>query len=120
MAFTALVLTALVGLEHVYIFVLEAFLWETPYGRKTFGMTPERAAATSSLAKNQGLYNLFLAAGIGWSFLCAPDMALQLRIFFVGCVIVAAIVGSITANRSILVVQGAPALLAMAALMLSR
>jgi putative membrane protein len=106
--------TALVAVEHVYILVLEMFLWTTPRGRKAFGTTQEFALASKALAANQGLYNGFLAAGLFWG-LAYPDAAvgLQLKTFFLACVIVAAIYGGITAKRSILLVQGLPALIAM-------
>ena len=55
--------TALVALLHAYFLVLEMFLWTTPRGRRTFGLTEEFAAASKTLAANQGLYNGFLAAG---------------------------------------------------------
>ncbi|RZJ10147.1 MAG: DUF1304 domain-containing protein, partial [Haliea sp.] len=47
---------ALVAIEHVYILVLEMFLWTSPLGLKTFNLTPEYAQATATLAANQGLY----------------------------------------------------------------
>ncbi|GGF48253.1 membrane protein [Microbacterium sorbitolivorans] len=67
MIIAGLVLAALATLLHVYIFVLEVFLWTAPQGRKTFGTTEEEAVVTKSLAFNQGFYNLFLAivAAIG-------------------------------------------------------
>ena len=64
MSTIAKVLVALVALEHIYILVLEMFLWTTPRGRKAFGTTAEFAEATKVLAANQGLYNGFLAAGL--------------------------------------------------------
>ncbi|HKX42446.1 MAG TPA: DUF1304 family protein, partial [Burkholderiaceae bacterium] len=39
----ATVLVALVAALHVYILVLEMFLWTTPRGRRAFGTTPEFA-----------------------------------------------------------------------------
>lgn len=110
----ATIFTALVALEHLYILVLEMFLWTKPRGRKAFGLTLEQALATKSMAANQGLYNGFLAAGLVWSLL-HPDAAfgLQLQYFFLGCVLVAALYGGLTTKRSILVMQGLPALLAM-------
>jgi putative membrane protein len=62
----ALVLAGLVGLFHVWIFVLEAALWTKPIGMRTFRNTPEKAEATKVFAVNQGVYNAFLAAGIFW------------------------------------------------------
>ncbi len=64
-------LVALVALEHVYILVLEMFLWTKPQGRKSFGLSPERAEATKVMAANQGLYNGFLAAASSGR-LCIP------------------------------------------------
>jgi len=110
------VLVALVAVEHVYILILEMFLWTTPRGRKAFGLTPEFATATKVLAANQGLYNGFLAAGLFWSFFpSAASGGNALQVFFLGCVIVAALFGAATAKRSILVVQGGPAIVALAA-----
>ena len=55
---------ALVAIEHLYILYMEMFAWET-LGKKTFKASlPENLfAPTKGLAKNQGLYNGFLAAG---------------------------------------------------------
>ena len=57
-------LVALVALIHVYILVLEMFLWTQPKGMKVFNLTVEFAQASKVLAANQGLYNGFLAAGL--------------------------------------------------------
>ena len=46
---------------HVYIWIIESFLWTKPRGRETFGMTEEFAESTKEMAANQGLYNLMLA-----------------------------------------------------------
>src|SRR4051794_7531872 len=107
----AKILVGLVALEHVYILVLEMFLWTTPRALRSFGTTPEFAQASKALAANQGLYNGFLAAGLFWSLLYPdPVFGHQLALFFLICVIVAAIYGGITAKRSILLIQGLPAL----------
>jgi putative membrane protein len=90
------------------------FLWDKPFGRRTFGMTPERAAATRSLAMNQGLYNGFLAAGLLWGVLAGDDV----KIFFLACVIVAGVFGALTASRNILWVQALPGLVALALVVL--
>ena len=118
MHYLPLVLVSLVAIEHVYIMVLEMFLWTKPKGLKTFGMTQEEAENSKVLAANQGLYNGFLAAGLLWGLLHSNSLfGHQIQIFFVCCVIVAAIYGGITAKRSILVVQGLPAMLALASLL---
>jgi len=119
MTLLAMFLTALVALEHLYILVLEMFLWTTPRGLKTFGNTPEKAQLTKVLAANQGLYNGFLAVGLIWGLL-HPDetFAFQLQVFFLGCVITAAVYGGFSVSRRILVIQGAPAALALIATLL--
>ena len=44
MVWIARILCAVVALEHFYFCILECFLWNTPFGRRTFGTTPEFAA----------------------------------------------------------------------------
>ncbi|GAB2578936.1 DUF1304 domain-containing protein [Paractinoplanes abujensis] len=104
------VLVALVALIHVYILVLEMFLWTTPRGRAAFGLTPEFAAQTRTLAANQGLYNGFLAAGLIWGLIADLTSA---KIFFLVCVAVAGLYGAATASKRILYVQTVPAALAL-------
>jgi putative membrane protein len=114
-----MVLVGLVALEHVYILYMEMFAWTSPRVRKVFGTTEQFAEQTKTLAANQGLYNGFLAAGLCWGLL-HPVAAVgrEIQIFFLACVLVAAVYGGLTAKRSILVSQGAPALLAMLAVLL--
>jgi len=110
----AAALVALVAVEHLYILVLEMFLWTRPAGLRAFGLTPEFAVQTAVLAANQGLYNGFLAAGLIWG-LARKEGGIPVRVFFLVCVIVAGIFGGITAKPSILYVQAAPALIALIA-----
>jgi putative membrane protein len=106
----------LVAALHAWFLVLEMFLWDKPFGRKTFGMTPEKAAATKPLAMNQGLYNGFLAAGLLWSLAAGAAVA----IFFLACVVVAGVFGAFTASRKILLVQAVPGALALALVLAAR
>jgi putative membrane protein len=103
-----------IALLHVYILVLEMFLWTTPRGQKAFGLTPEFAQQTKALAANQGLYNGFLAAGLVFGLL-HPDFmtGVQIQIFFLVCIAVAGVYGAMTAKLSILFIQTLPALLAI-------
>lgn len=118
MAMLAIVAVGLVALLHLYFLVLEVFLWSRPFGRRVFGLSPEFAKATKSLAANQGLYNGFLAAGLVWGLsLGAGGHAVM--VFFLGCVIVAGIFGAVTASRRILLIQALPAAIAMALLHLA-
>lgn len=116
MSSLAFLLTALVALAHLGFLVLEMFLWTTPYGRRTFGLKPDFAAQSKTLAANQGLYNGFLAAGLIWALWADR---LDLKVFFLGCVIVAGVYGAATVNRRILFVQALPAAAALAAVWLS-
>ena len=113
-------LAGLVALLHVYFLVLEMFLWATPYGQKTFGRSREEQEQSKVLAANQGLYNGFLAAGLGWSLFAAPALAFPLRLFFLACVVVAGLYGAATASRKILFVQAIPAAIAFAVTWLAR
>jgi putative membrane protein len=108
----ATALVAFVAVEHLYILVLEMFLWTKPAGLRAFGLTPEFAEQTAVLAANQGLYNGFLAAGLIWGLVLKND-GISIRIFFLSCIIVAGVFGAITAKPSILYVQAAPALIAL-------
>ena len=96
LAIAANVAVVLVAALHLWFLVLEMFLWDQPLGRRTFGMTPDKAAATKPLAMNQGLYNGFLAAGLLW-----------------GLAVVAGGFGAVTASRKILWVQALPGLVAL-------
>ena len=89
------------------------FLWDTPYGRRTFGLTQELATATRSLAANQGLYNGFLAAGLVWG-LALGSSGTAVKVFFLACVLVAGVFGGLTASRKILWVQALPGAIALA------
>jgi putative membrane protein len=100
---------------HAYILVLEMFLWTGPRGRKAFRMTREYAEQTKVLAANQGLYNGFLSAGLVWSLLHpVPEFARQIRLFNLGCIVVAGMYGGLTANRRILYIQAMPAAISTA------
>ena len=116
MRILANVLVGLVALSHIGILVLEMFFRDHPVGRRIFGMTPEVSASSATLAANQGLYNGFLAAGLAWALWVDRR---ELKIFFLGCVIVAGIFGGLTAKTSILFTQALPAAIALAAVMAS-
>ena len=103
--FAANLLTGIVALAHVGFLALEMFFWDHPVGHKIFAMTPEFAAQSATLAMNQGLYNGFLAAGLVWG-LATDNRAVKL--FFLGCIVVAGIFGGLTAKTSILFTQALP------------
>jgi len=113
MATASQVLTGLVAFLHLYFLVLEMFLWTTPFGMKTFKRTLEEQQQTKILAGNQGLYNGFLAAGLVWALTTGEPFGYSLKLFFLGCVVIAGLYGAATASRAILFVQAIPALVAL-------
>ena len=113
----AALLVAVVAAIHVYIVILEMFLWRTPRGLRSFGTTQSFADESATLAANQGLYNGFLVAGLIWGLLATDPVGFQARIFFLGCVIVAGLYGAATVNRRILIVQAVPAAIALVAVL---
>jgi putative membrane protein len=112
------VVVALVAVIHVYILILEMFLWDKPAGLRAFGQTPDAAAASRVLAANQGLYNGFLAAGLAWGLLLGPD-GTAVKLFFLACVLIAGLYGAATASRKILYVQAVPAAIGLALVAMS-
>ena len=119
MATVATALIVLVTAIHVYIVILEMFLWRTPRGMQAFGTDQAFADRSAPLAANQGLYNGFLVAGLVWGLLAGDPIGYQVRIFFLACVIVAGLFGAATVSRRILVVQAVPAALALAAVLVA-
>ena len=107
MALVAALLVAVVAAIHVYILVLEMFLWRTPRGLKAFAMDQDFADRSATLAANQGLYNGFLAAGLLWGLVATDPVGFQVRVFFLACVVVAGLYGAATVSRRILVVVAA-------------
>ena len=110
----ASVLVGVVAALHAWFLVLEMFLWTKPAGLKTFRNTPEKAETTRVLAANQGLYNGFLAAGLLWGLVTAQW---NVVVFFLLCVVVAALYGAWSVSRRIFYVQGLPAIAALAAVL---
>ena len=119
MNFASNLVVLLLALLHVYILVLEMFFWDKPAGLRAFGQTPEAARASKTLAANQGLYNGFLAAGLGWGLSLGAGGS-SVKLFFLGCVLVAGIYGGLTASRKILFIQALPAALGIGLSLASR
>ncbi len=118
MSLLADVVVGIVALIHVYILVLEMFLWDKPAGLRAFGQTQAAATASKVLAANQGLYNGFLAAGLIWG-LSLGAQGTSVKVFFLCCVLVAGLYGAATASRKILIVQALPAAVGLGLLLLS-
>lgn len=105
-----------VVLLHIGFLILEMFFWNHPIGQKLFEMTPEQSEFSAALAANQGLYNGFLAVGLAWGFV---RQRLDLKVFFLGCIVVAGIFGAATAKTTILFTQALPAAIALILVMIA-
>lgn len=118
MQFLTALAIAVVALIHIYILVLEMFLWTSSHGRKTFGLSAEFAEQTRTLAANQGLYNGFLAAGLIYGLMLGSQ-GFSFKVFFLACVVIAGLYGAATASRKILIVQALPAAIALLLLLVA-
>lgn len=118
MQLIANIAVAFVALLHVLFLILEMFLWTKPTGRRIFGLSAEMAKSTAALAANQGLYNGFLAAGLIWGIILGVA-GFHIKIFFLGCVIVAGLFGGFTVKKSILWIQALPGACALVLVLLA-
>jgi putative membrane protein len=86
MVTSGLIFAALAALLHVYIWVMESFLWTSPRTRAAFGTSEEEAQTTKLLAFNQGFYNLFLAmvTAVGVIAVCLDHTAVGSALIFAG------------------------------------
>ena len=113
MSVAANVVIAVIALLHLWFLILEMFLWTRPSGRRAFGTTIEFAEQSKALAANQGLYNGFLAAGLVWGLCLGGAAGFSVKVFFLGCVLVAGLFGGLTASRKILWIQALPAVIGL-------
>lgn len=120
MQLLASIAVVLVASLHVCFLVLEMFLWQTPFGRRTFRTTQEAASSSAVLAANQGLYNGFLAAGLLWALVFYGVIAGRpVLTFLLLCVVVAGLYGGVTVSRRILLIQALPGVAALVLVWLS-
>ena len=95
---------------HTGFFVLESVFWTSPEVMRIFGTTAEEAQATRLLALNQGFYNLGAAALLmGFHVTGHTAGVIGVLLFLAGM----GLVGAITSNWLILMVQTVPALAAL-------
>ncbi|AHZ18059.1 MULTISPECIES: DUF1304 domain-containing protein [Bacillus] len=118
----AAVFVGIVALEHIFIMILEMFFFNSKAAKRSFKL-PKHLEGDRNVAvmfANQGLYNGFLAAGLIWGLILGADpIGHMIQMFFVICVVIAAIFGGFTSNKSIIVKQGLPAVLALIFLLLA-
>ena len=119
MSVIATLLVLAVAAIHVYILILEMFLWRTERGRRAFGTDQAFADRSAGLAANQGLYNGILAAGLAWGAFAPDPVGFQVSVFFLVAVAIAGLYGAATVNRRILVVQTVPAVVALIAVFIA-
>ena len=114
MSTLALILIGLIAILHIYIAWFEMFAW-TSRGPKVFQSFPKDLfEPTKTLAANQGLYNVFLAAGLIWAlFIQDPVWQPRVATCFLLFVAAAGIYGAMTASKRILYIQAVPAVLAL-------
>jgi putative membrane protein len=119
MGLPANVLVGFTAAPHVAFLVLEMFLWRGPWGgRKILGMTQDQADASAPLARNQGLYNGFLAAGMVY-MLSGQEGSHAIGVFCLGCAVTAGLFGAATVKPLFLLVQALPAAAALACIWLA-
>ncbi|MFD5225106.1 DUF1304 domain-containing protein [Microbacterium sp. NPDC058342] len=123
MLITGLVLAAIAGAIHVYIFILESVRWTAPATRRIFGVASQADAETMrQLAFNQGFYNLFLAiaALLGGVLVLAGQQTVGVTLALAAtAMMLAAALVLVLSDRTKLraaVTQGAVPLLAVVAL----
>lgn len=107
-------LITLIALFHIYIAWFEIFAW-TEVGPDVFStFDPDLFPQTVDLAANQGVYNLFLVAGLIWSlFISDPQWRFRVAVCFLGFVAIAGIAAAITVEIGTGLPQLVPATIAL-------
>ena len=109
----ATVTVVIVGAIHVLISIVEMFFWKNPVVYQRLDFTTDVANQVAPIVQNAGLYNGFIAAGLIWAAF-AKSNTVQLRIFFLVCVIIAGIFGALTLKWTTLALQTIPGFIALA------
>lgn len=104
-----------VALLHYGFAFSEIVRWDQMAAR--FGFSPEAAQTTRSLALNQGAYNAAVATVLVWAVLTGRRSTVAAMLLFV---LAMAVVGALSVSSTIMVVQGVPALVALAAIVTAK
>ena len=120
MSILALILILFVAIEHYCILILEMYFNESETIQRNFGLDSKflKDERVKKMMANQGLYNSFLASGLIWSLTETGEFQIQITVFFLICIICAAVYGSVTVSKKIFLLQGLPALMAIIAVLL--
>lgn len=79
---------------------------------RRFGYSKEATQITRSLALNQGFYNAGLAVVLGWALATGQRATVMAMLLYV---VAMSVVGAVSVRWTIFVLQGVPALVALAA-----
>jgi len=115
----ATVTVFIVGAIHVLISIVEMFFWKNPVVYQRLDFTTDVANQVAPIVQNAGLYNGFIAAGLIWAAF-AKSNTVQLRVFFLVCVIIAGIFGAFTLKWTTLALQTIPGFIALTFVWLTR
>ncbi len=95
--------SSLVTILHFLFAYRQIITWRTPAGLKALGIAPNSEKPFKVLALQQGVYNIFLALGLGISLLSSNSpISYWGAMFFLSCMTIAGIIGGLTAIRAIL------------------
>lgn len=106
----ATVMSWIVVVLHVVFGLAESVGWSQMARR--FGYSPEATEQTRRLALNQGAYNAGLAGVLAWALASGHGATVTAMLAYV---VAMAVVGAASVRWTIFVVQGVPALVALAA-----
>ncbi|OIM24903.1 hypothetical protein ATX62_05055 [Oenococcus oeni] len=110
------ILIIVVALESLFIMLLEMFGTQTKLARNVFNLKQKyllQKETRISMA-NQGLYNGFLGVSILLIRYYSPtNIIFPGLMLFIGFIVIAAIFGSLTANKKIIFSQGLPSILTL-------
>ncbi|MEB7732511.1 DUF1304 domain-containing protein [Mammaliicoccus sciuri] len=119
MSILASIFVVIVAVEHLYIMYLETIATTSKKTAETFNIKQQvlKDKNIQTLLKNQGIYNGLLALSLFYgAFLSSnPKEFVAVLLIFI---ILAAIYGSLTSSKSIILKQGGPAILALILLLI--
>jgi putative membrane protein len=108
----------LVALIHATIAIVEMFFWKHAWAHERLDnllTSGDVAVKAAPIVTNAGLYNGFIAAGLIWG-IARREGGTRIQVFFLVCVLIAGIVGSLTLRDWVpLVIQTVPSALALLA-----
>ena len=116
MSILAFILILFVAIEHYCILILEMYFNESKTVQRNFGL--DSKFLKDERVKKMMANHSFLASGLIWSLTETGEFQIQIAVFFLICIICAAVYGSVTVSKKIFLLQGLPALMAIIAVLL--